>query len=236
MNWRTCCVGEPGKEQHSPPEIPNLKWMGERLAAEFLQSIDPSLLGRIRYHEGDKVVSPGRVKYVQRFYYWVRTNARRLEEAGLINGDRKRILELGSGSCLFAAMCRAIGHDIVATDKDRGDRIFTELSQLVGVEPGLLRVEPFRPLASGNWGRFDMLVAYSICFNQPAELPSGWWGGSEWSFFFRDVRQNVLAERGKVILKFNSEDELRPALNSQIACASQWHHLFQAGRTLVLQA
>ena len=236
MNWSTSCLREPGKEEPDSPEIPNREWMGERLAAEFLQSIDLSGLGRIKYREGDKVVSPGRVKYVQRFHYWVRTNARRLEDAGLIGGDRKRILELGSGSCLFAAMCRAVGHDIVATDKDRGDRIFTELSQLVGVEPGLLRVEPFRPLESGNWGHFDVLVAYSICFSQPAGLPSGWWGGSEWSFFFRDIRQNVLNERGKVILKFNSEDELRPALNSQIACSSQWQKLLRTGRTLVLQA
>ncbi len=205
----------------------------DRMAANFLASVDLSRLGRIRYRGAHDVISPGRVKYVDGFRHWVWRNAQRIHEAGLDRGP-SRILELGSGGCIFAAMCRRLGHEVVATDKDRADTIFRELSGLLGVTPELLKVEPLQPLPTRKWGRFDVVAAYALCFNSNGGDPTGRWGESQWRFFFDDLRRNVLAGSGRVVLKFNHEHELRPAVEGQVR-EKRWRNIEVRGRTVSLQ-
>lgn len=202
----------------------------DRMAKSFLASVDLSRLGRIRYRGSHEVISPARNKYVDRFPHWVWRNAQRIHEAGLDRHPR-RILELGSGGCIFAAMCQRLGHEMVATDKDHADAIFRELSDLLGIAPGLLKVEPFQPLSTNKWGRFDVVAAFALCFNTNC---GRLWGQREWEFFFDDLRRNVLAENGRVILKFSHEHQLWPAIDGQFH-GRFWRQIHVNGRTVRLQ-
>lgn len=203
----------------------------DRMAESFLASVDLSRLSRIRYLGSHDVISPARTKYVDGFRHWVWRNAQRIHEAELHRHPR-RILELGSGGCIFAAMCRQIGHEVIATDKDHSDTIFKGLANLLGVVPEPLKVEAFQPLATGRWGRFDLVAAYALCFNSTRGKA---WGKDQWHFFFEDLRRNVLAEGGRIILKFNHEYELWSAIDEQQRDTC-WKDLRVSGRTAELSS
>jgi SAM-dependent methyltransferase len=112
----------------------------------------------------------------------------------------QRVLDLGCGAGYFIYIAQLLGHDCVGLDTDE-QTMFSEITQLLGVERVIWRIQPFVPLPPLN-KKFDLITAYRICFND--HKGENLWGLAEWEFFLNDLAKH-LAPNGRIWLEFNLE-------------------------------
>lgn len=166
---------------------------------KIIASIDPDEFRAI--HQRHAVPNPGDApeKYLE-LRRWLEVNIRRIRDLDLDCVPRRRILDIGSGAGYFLYICKRLGHDVLGLDIDDFP-MFNDLTKLLGVPRIISRIERYKPLPDFD-GRFDVITAYMICFND--HKTDHIWGPAEWEFFLNDATQ-YLQPGGVVHLELNQE-------------------------------
>ena len=120
----------------------------------------------------------------------------------LVDADRlepgARVLDLGSGSGYFLAVCRTHGLDAMGLDL-AGEPFYDEMFSFLGLPRQIHRIEPFQPLP--ELGRdWSLVTAFMTCFDcdergQP-------WGSEEWQFLLDDLHPRI-GTNGRLVMKLN---------------------------------
>ncbi len=167
--------------------------------AQIIATIDPGKFEKIRAKYGMENPGEEPPKYLE-LPRWIDANLRRVRDLELDLGARKRVLDIGSGSGYFLYICSLLGHDAVGIDLDNYP-MFTETTQLLGVQRSIWRVQEFVPLPDLG-PKFDVITAHMICFN--GHKSEALWGPREWGFFLDDLSRR-LTRRGRIWLELNRE-------------------------------
>jgi SAM-dependent methyltransferase len=134
--------------------------------------------------------------------YWIDINIERAQDLWLDRARPLRILDLGSGAGYFLYVCKLFGHHVLGFDTDN-EPLFRAISELLDVHRVIGRVERQVPLPNFH-ERFDLVTAHRICFHRLGKVRYGVeWSSADWEFFIRDIRQNLLTDRGRLLLDFN---------------------------------
>jgi SAM-dependent methyltransferase len=149
------------------------------------------------------VENPGEAppKYLD-WRFWLEANLARIRNLDLDRGQRRSVLDIGSGSGYFLYLCRLLGHDALGIDIEK-KTMFTEMIKLLGVERVTWQIQPFVPLPDLK-RKFDVITAYMICFNKHGSTDP--WGVPEWNFFLNDLAR-YLSPGGRVWLELNREPD-----------------------------
>jgi SAM-dependent methyltransferase len=135
---------------------------------------------------------------------WIRLNIRRAQDLRL-NLRRKplRILDLGSGAGYFLLVAKHLGHSGIGLDL-ADPTMYGEMFELFGIQRVLWEINAYQRLPDLG-ERFDLVTAFSICFNghKRADL----WGPKEWEFFLDDLRSRILTPPGEIFLGMNPEED-----------------------------
>lgn len=111
---------------------------------------------------------------------WVATNVARAELLGLLDGRRRRVLDLGAGFGYFLLVCRELGHDAIGVDLP--DPLYQAVTKLLRVPVIEHRVAPASILpADDGDARFDVVTAHMVCFN--GHNTPNLWGARDWACF-----------------------------------------------------
>lgn len=137
----------------------------------------------------------------------VRVSLYRILELGLHLGPSIRILDIGTGPGVFPFCCQHYGHEVVCTDVD-DNPFFNEVTQLLGVDRRVWRVECFEP-APDFGSRFDLVTATNVGFNRVSKPTNrrksgAEWSVPEWDFFLMDLARRVATGQGRVFLTLNT--------------------------------
>jgi SAM-dependent methyltransferase len=134
--------------------------------------------------------------------YWIDINVERAQDLWLDRSPPLRILDIGSGAGYFLYVCKSFGHQVLGFDTD-SEPLFGATTKLLDVPRVIGRVERQTPMPDLG-GRFDLMTAHRICFHRVGKVRDGVeWSPADWEFFIKDVRTNLLNERGRLLLDFN---------------------------------
>ena len=173
-----------------------------RLDAEtIIASIDRQRFQAIHDRHAFENPSVGWTKYLD-LKKWIGVNLRRVHELDLDWGRRKYILDIGAGAGYFLYVCKWLGHHPLGLDIDEVP-MYAEMTRMLGLQRVLWRVKAFEPLPDFE-RKFDLITAFMICFN--GHKSPSLWGSSEWSFFLDDL-QTRLNPGGRILLRFNREED-----------------------------
>jgi SAM-dependent methyltransferase len=144
----------------------------------LIKTIDGDRFEAIRQRHA--VDNPGNAwpKYLN-LSKWISKNLRRVRDLELDFGRRKRILDIGCGAGYFLHICNWLGHDVVGLDIDDVP-MYREMTQLLGLDRIVWRVEPFKRLPRLAI-KFDLITAFMICFN--GHKGPNLWATNQWRFF-----------------------------------------------------
>jgi len=118
---------------------------------------------------------------------------------GLFDTGPKTVLDLGCGPGYFLYTLQEHGHEVMGLDLDE-DPMYNELVRLLEIPRVVHRITRFERLPDFD-KPFDLITAYSICFNRNNEGEEVW-GRDEWSFFIDDSLSR-LQPHGRLCLQFN---------------------------------
>lgn len=169
----------------------------EALLEKILSGIDRGAFDAIAARHRDQRPAPGPGKYLD-LDAWLRRHLVHALALELHRGPPRRILDLGAGAGYFAFVCRTLGHDCRALDRE-GNAMFDELIGFLGIPRLSLPIRANEPLPDFD-GRFDWVTAFNVGFDRTDGRP---WGAPEWEFLFRDLAARLLAPQGQVFLKLN---------------------------------
>lgn len=127
---------------------------------------------------------------------------RRLNRLGL--HQARRIIDLGAGSGTFCWVARQFGHAVMALEPPHHSQSINlpAFIRFYGVPLAEQLILPGVPLELS--GRFDLVTSIAIMFNHSrGEDIRSYWTAADYLFFVEDLRANVLAPGGQVLLKFN---------------------------------
>jgi SAM-dependent methyltransferase len=179
------------------------RWRHPIKDEDVLKEVDPAKLEEIRQKYSqpyDRVQWP---KYADP-NRWLKFNIRRAQDLQLVTRPKPlRILDLGSGAGYFLLVAKHLGHSGLGVDVDEVP-MYGEMFDVFGLKRVILRIEPYVPLPDFS-EKFDLVTAFSLCFN--GHKTDHVWGPKEWSFFLRDVRENVLNPGGEIYFGMNPEPD-----------------------------
>ncbi len=187
------------------------RWTHPISLARLKAEVDLDGLAGIRSRHG---VSGEKTRYPKYLDVdgFLRMNIRRAQDLRLNLGPPLRVLDLGSGGGYFLFVCRSLGHSGVGLDVGE-PAMYGEMFELFELTRVLWRIEAFQPLpVLGE--RFDLITAFSICFN--GHKSERIWGVREWEFLFDDLQQNFLKPGGRIYFDLNPEADgssVTPALH-----------------------
>jgi SAM-dependent methyltransferase len=170
-----------------------------RILATIDQADFASLRDRFPYKE-----KSARINRFEDARYWVGINVERAQDIWLDRAPRLRILDLGCGAGWFLYVCKFFGHETLGLDTDN-EPLFRATTERLGVKRVIARIEPGTPLPDLGQ-KFDLVTAHRVCFHRLGRGPDGQpreWSSVQWKFFIDDVRQNLLAPHGRLLLDFN---------------------------------
>jgi SAM-dependent methyltransferase len=167
----------------------------------ILASLDHSKFEKLReqfpYRPGS-----ARINRFEDVVYWTDINIERAQDLWLDRAPPLRILDLGSGAGYFLYVCKYFGHDVLGFDTG-SEPLFRATTELLQVRRVIGRIER-QTLLPDFEEKFDLVTAHRICFHRIGKLRDGIeWSTADWEFFVTDVRSNVLAENGRLLLDFN---------------------------------
>ena len=145
-------------------------------------------------------------KYIIELRRLLSQNLRLIDRLGLYGRPPMDILDLGCGPGYFMKFCQMLGHRVSGLDIDES-RIFRELIRIQNLQRFIIRIEAFVPLPRIGTGSFDLIPAFSVCFNNhdTAQL----WTSKEWEFFLDDIGR-FLKPGGLLHLTLNAEHGVPP--------------------------
>ena len=167
----------------------------------IVRTIDTQQLDALRaMYPGDM---PGH-KYLN-WRKYLPVSIERLYALNLHRGDRKAVLDVGTGVGYFPYALSHFGHTAVAIDKDNNP-IFNDATAVLKIDRRVWEVRAHEPLPKLGV-RFDLATAFRTVFNKTDKKV---WRVPEWEFFLRDLANNLLADDGRVYIDFNLERDGRP--------------------------
>lgn len=189
---------------------------GKRIYDEACARIDVETLAALsRSSSGELANDPAAAAKYYDHRFWL---TKAIQDAMQLDLHRRRglrILDIGCGPGWFLAACQHLGHDAVGMDLPReamreGDRLaFLAIPEILRCADDIVRepVTAFKPLSPD--GPFDLVTCHCICFDGHWEDVG--WDVAEWTYFLDDV-DRILAEDGRVHLRFNPKPNRYPTL------------------------
>lgn len=123
---------------------------------------------------------------------------------GLHKAPPMRILDLGAGPGHFQLVTESFGHQTLGLDiplksqaSDVKRHVYDDLCDFFGVSKITHRImarTALPPLSA----RFDLVTSFMTCFSTHAKAAP--WSVADWRFLLADLRDNVLAEGGRLYL------------------------------------
>ncbi len=132
----------------------------------------------------------------------------------------KKILDVGAGPGHFLAVCKALGHSVIAADVDyppRYNAIYSSLCGIFEIERRICRVVRLQKIPIE--GTFDLVSTQGPVFDRvytpdigpetdwatysAALTTVSYWSVSDWMFFVRDVGHRLLGEGGQLHIAIN---------------------------------
>lgn len=112
---------------------------------------------------------------------WIPANLRRIRQAGLDTGVRRRVLDLGCGCGYFLYLCKLLGHEVLGVDRAERSSLFVDVRELLGVPwvPATIRYGEALDL-----GGYDVVTAHMVTFNGHRVKP---WGAREWEWLISEI-------------------------------------------------
>lgn len=158
---------------------------------------------QLKYRDDFENFDPvGRCKYAD-LPFWIADKINTVIGLDLHRGAPKSILDIGMGGGHFGAICQALGHRVVGTDKNVP--LYNDICEVFGLDrrilPTKLRV-PMRDLGE----KFDLVVVIGQLFNviRPvAGGPIGYWTTEDWAFFLKDLIVGHMRYPGSIFLHLN---------------------------------
>jgi SAM-dependent methyltransferase len=122
---------------------------------------------------------------------------------GLDQSPPLDVLDLGLGAGYFLYVCQRLGHRVVGLDRPDLP-VWPQICGWLGVKTIIEHtIEPNTPLPDMGI-RFDLVTAFACPFNY-LELEHRLWTIDEWTFFFDDLRDRVLKQNGRFVLRLRKE-------------------------------
>jgi cyclopropane fatty-acyl-phospholipid synthase-like methyltransferase len=175
-----------------------------------MKKIDEELYEKveIRYQEIKKEYSedPFCYKYMDiPLSVWLSSSMPRVEELGLLSGEKKHLLDIGSGIGCAPALAKSLGHSVLATDIyekpfDKTTLYYSKIIQLFDLDYKPWRVERFEKCPYR--GPFDVISSYCGMFPIISKNPTTVWGNDEWDFFLNDLK-SITNPGGLILLNPN---------------------------------
>ncbi len=129
--------------------------------------------------------------------------------AGLHEGPRLRILDIGCGGGYFVAACRQLGHACEGTEVPPTGLspavavAYADLATALRIAPTIeLWIAAGTPIVALVPGTYDLITAHKICFNR--HMRANPWSVPEWKFFVEDACR-FLAPGGRLVLELNED-------------------------------
>jgi len=167
----------------------------------ILQTLDREKFENLREQFPYRPGSP-QINRFEDVVYWIDINVERAQDLWLDRAPPLRVLDLGCGAGYFLYVCKLFGHDALGFDTDN-EPLFRATMELLGVSRVIGRIERQTPLPNLHQ-TFDLVTAHRICFHRIGKVRDGVeWSRADWKFFIDDVRANLLAENGRLLLDFN---------------------------------
>ncbi len=135
--------------------------------------------------------------------FWFADKVNTVRLLGLDRGEPKTILDIGMGAGHFAAVCQALGHNVVGTDINVP--LYNDICEVLQVDR---RIEPTRlrtPLPDLGV-KFDLITVIWQVFHVLAYHPNGdreHWTTDDWRFFLDDLTRNHMRYPGAIFLHLN---------------------------------
>jgi hypothetical protein len=179
--------------------------------ARFFASL-PERFSTDRYHEIQAAhLTPGtiggdgnRLKYFDT-PTWAGGKFDHAIRLGLHKPPPRRILDIGAGPGHFQMVAEYFGHETMGLDiplisHSAGVRAhvyndFCEFFRVRKIDHRILAGVPLPPVG----GRFDLVTSFMTCFSSDAKRGAPW-TVDDWTFFLKDLRDNVLTGGGSLYL------------------------------------
>jgi hypothetical protein len=124
---------------------------------------------------------------------------------GLHKAPPLRVLDLGAGPGHFQMVAQYFGHETMGLDvptrahaSNMERDIYNDLCDFFHVRKVDHRITSGAALPRFS-GRFDLVTSFMTCFSTDAKLRRPW-TVHDWTFWLRDLRDNVLTETGEIYL------------------------------------
>jgi SAM-dependent methyltransferase len=180
------------------------------LVAEILERIDLRAWRELEATwraTGNPGFSTGHFKFFD-LERWLPGAIRLAEDLGLVGAPPRRILDIGSGSGLFARVCRHLGHD--ATGLDIGSPMFDQMCMALEVPCVTHILHAGEPLPA-DLRDLDLITAINTKFHRHDTIRGVRhvfdWDVLAWRFFLGDIAGRLRRE-GALRMKLNATDEL----------------------------
>ncbi|WP_027722108.1 hypothetical protein [Maridesulfovibrio zosterae] len=128
-------------------------------------------------------------------------NLRRAYELRLHKRKNLDVFDIGSGAGFFSYLAKEFGHNPQCLDVPSIE-IFDVLIKEFNVPRWETRIEPQKFISCNSDKKFDLIVAYAICFHK---VNNYLWTEQDWDFFLNDLAKNFAKPGAQLHLWFNDE-------------------------------
>ncbi len=167
-----------------------------------LASIDLNEFKKYQKKFKDADPAPGASKYLD-ISYWMEKKLYDVYALGLHRSKPVNIFDIGTGFGYFPYLCNHFGHNTVALDLDETE-MYNEVVKFLNIDRRTMAITAYEKLPDLGC-KFDLITAFSICFNGHNNKGASLWGVDEWDFLLNDLVKNHMNEGGKMLWKLNLE-------------------------------
>lgn len=132
---------------------------------------------------------------------YITMNLRRAYELGLHKQKNLSVFDIGSGGGFFSYITKKLGHSPQGLDLP-SIKLYDILIKEFDVPRWETRIEPQKYISCNSDKRFDLIVAYAICFHK---VNNYLWTVQDWEFFLNDLADNFAKPGAHLHLWFNDE-------------------------------
>jgi len=113
-----------------------------------------------------------------------------------------KILDIGCGFGFFSQIATVNGHEVDSIDMPNASPILKEAAKILKIKKHEFTVKKKTPLLKFKH-KFDVVTAFQISFN--GHCSKDLWDVDDWKYFLMDVHDNILNDKGSIVLAFNME-------------------------------